>query len=78
MRVIVDSEQPLSPLKEVLSYGGKGKGKVEIVARIRDKEGDLNEEDVIIPLKDRYMVSPQVLMAVRSLQGVLDVQEVER
>ncbi|MBT7506089.1 MAG: DNA polymerase III subunit alpha, partial [Rhodospirillales bacterium] len=27
MRVIVDSEHPLSPLKEVLSYGGKGKGK---------------------------------------------------
>ncbi|MBT7505844.1 MAG: hypothetical protein HN644_06160 [Rhodospirillales bacterium] len=48
------------------------------MARIRDKEGAWNEEDVIIPLKDRYMVSPQVLMAVRSLQGVLDVQEVER
>jgi DNA polymerase III subunit alpha len=77
MRVIVDSQQPLSPLKEVLSYSGKGKGRVEIVARIRDEGGAYLDEDVIIPLKERYTVSPQVLMAVRSLQGVLDVQEVE-
>ena len=87
MRVIVGDATPLAPLKEVLEREGKGRGEVEIVTRVvhrngPDRKGEGNgngrkggSEDVTIQLSQKYAVTPAVLMAVRSMQGILEVQE---
>ncbi len=77
MRVVVDCEPPLTLLKEVLEREGKGRGTVELVTRLRDTDGKgAADRDVLIALQDRFAVTPNVLLAVRSLPGVLEVQEI--
>ena len=92
MRVVVQDDSPLAPLKEVLEREGKGRGEVEIVTRIKtgtgnggndsDNGGDNGGDhgggggdDITIHLNQRYAVTPAVLMAVRSMHGILEVQE---
>ncbi len=80
MRVVVKDETALAPLKEVLDREGRGRGEVEIVTRIRNGNGNSQgdgsrDEDIRISLGERYKVSPQMLLAVRSMHGILDVIE---
>ena len=75
MRVVVRDESPLAPLKEVLDREGRGRGEVEIITRVANRDNGGGDEDITIHLPQRYAVTPVVLMAVRSMQGILDVQE---
>ena len=90
MLVTVNDTTPLGPLKEVLDREGKGRGEVQIITRIAESGANADEEgrdsgnfgstggggeDITIQLPQRYAVTPAVLMAVRSIYGILDVQE---
>ena len=82
MRIVVRDAAPLAPLKEVLEREGRGRGEVEIVTRVAHQnggdnngEGETSLEDVTIHLAQKYAVTPAVLMAVRSMHGILEVQE---
>ncbi len=70
LRVYINSEAPLEPLKEVLSNERKGRGRVEIIPR------QPGYKSISIELKETYDISPGIYQAVRAIPGVLDVQEI--
>ncbi len=72
IQVVINNNNALVPLKEVLDIGDNGRGEVIVAARLKEGPGG---EDAIIPLPERYTVSPQLILAVRSLSGVVDVRE---
>jgi len=69
LRVIIDSEAPLGPLKEILDGERRGNGTIEIQARIP------GYSNLILRRKQRYDISPGVYRALRAVPGILDVQE---
>ena len=69
LRVFVASADPLRPLHDVLAGEGEGSGQVTVVSRL-----DAATE-VEIELPGRYAISPAVRQAVKSLPGILEVQE---
>jgi len=70
LQVFVDSEGPLTYLKEILDREGKGRGDVLITARLEATK------EVDIKLKQKYAITPQLLQAVKAVPGIVDVQEV--
>lgn len=70
LRVYINSEAPLEPLKEVLSNERKGRGRVEIIPRLP------GYKSITMELQDTYDISPGIYRAVRAIPGVLDVQEI--
>ncbi len=69
LRVFVASADPLRPLRDVLAGEGEGSGQVTVVSRL----GATTEVEIELP--DRYAISPAVRQAVKSLPGILKVQE---
>ena len=69
LRVFVNSADPLRPLHDVLAGEGEGSGEVTVVSRL-----DAATE-VEIRLPEHYAISPAVRQAVKSLPGILEVQE---
>ena len=69
LRVFVNSSDPLRPLHDMLAGEGEGSGEVTVVSRL-----DAATE-VEIRLPDRYAISPAVRQAVKSLPGIIEVQE---
>ncbi len=70
LRVFVGSAASLPPLREVLARQGKGRGRVKLVSRLD------GEREVEIALPGGYAVSPSVLLAIRTIPGIVDVQEI--
>ncbi|MDH5189500.1 MAG: DNA polymerase III subunit alpha, partial [Rhodospirillaceae bacterium] len=70
LTVAVDSDKGLDGLKEVLDGTNRGRGKVNIIARIAPAK------EVKITLKNQIEVTPKLLQAVRSLPGIAEVQEI--
>lgn len=70
LRVYINSEAPLEPLKDVLSNERKGRGRVEIIPR------QPGYKSITIELKETYDISPGIYQAVRAIPGILDVQEI--
>ena len=70
LRVYIDTDTPLEPLKDILSREKRGRGRVEIIPRIPGYEA------LTLELKDQYQISPEIYRAVRAIPGVLDVQEI--
>jgi len=70
LRVYIDTDAPLEPLKDILSREKRGRGRVEIIPRIPGYEA------LTLELKDQYQISPEIYRAVRAIPGVLDVQEI--
>ncbi|NIJ42704.1 DNA polymerase-3 subunit alpha [Parvibaculum indicum] len=68
MKVFVEDPSTLEPLKMRLKE--KGKGIVSLVL-LADKG-----REVEIELKDRYRVTPEIRGAVKSMTGVIEVQEI--
>jgi DNA polymerase-3 subunit alpha len=69
MRVVVESASPLGSLQGILGRQGRGKGPVKVVARTAGR-------DVEIELAASYAVTPEVLLEVKSLPGVVEVGEI--
>ncbi len=67
--VVIGGESPLAPLREVLESQGRGQVPVYVVPRLEDNR------EVVLSLNDRYAVSPAVIQAIKSVQGVLEVVE---
>ncbi len=70
LRVYINSEAPLGPLREVLSNERKGRGRVEIIPK------QPGYKSITIELKETYDISPGIYQAVRAIPGILDVQEI--
>ena len=70
LNIIVDNDKGLDGLKEVLASSGKGRGRVGVIARIPPAR------EVKISLKDGVRVTPELLYAVRTLPGIVEVQEI--
>jgi DNA polymerase-3 subunit alpha len=70
LRVYINSDAPLAPLKQFLSGERKGKGRVEIIPRLP------GYKSITLELKDKYYISPSIYQAVVSIPGILDVQEI--
>ena len=69
LRVFVESADPLRSLHDVLAGEGDGSGQVTVVSRL----GAATEVEIELP--GRYAISPAVRQAVKSLPGILEVQE---
>ncbi len=67
--VVIGGTSPLVPLREVLEEQGKGRVPVHVVPRLEDNR------EVVLTLNERYAVSPAVIQALKSVQGVLEVVE---
>tara|TARA_R100001129_G_scaffold108464_2_gene74361 strand:+ start:2726 stop:6331 length:3606 start_codon:yes stop_codon:yes gene_type:complete len=67
--VVIGGASPLAPLREVLESQGRGQVPVYVVPRLEDNR------EVVLSLNDRYAVSPAVIQAIKSVQGVLEVVE---
>ena len=63
LRVDVD------PLRDVLESQGRGRVPVHVVPRLEDNR------EVVLTLNETYAVSPAVIQALKSVQGVLEVVE---
>ncbi|HEC90617.1 MAG TPA: DNA polymerase III subunit alpha, partial [Alphaproteobacteria bacterium] len=70
MRVVVESESPLGSIKDLLERQGRGKGRVRVTARTAAGRS------VEIKLADAYAVSPELLLEVKALPGIVEVGEI--
>lgn len=70
IRVYLDNPDPLTPLRDILKREGRGRGRVEVIAK-----PDAGTE-IEIDLPETFKLSPAVFLAVRAIPGVLDVQEI--
>jgi len=72
LQVTVRALEPALEIREALKTVGKlGRGKIVIRTRPDDYPNDVDVE-----LKDKYVVSPEILAAVRSIPGVVEVHEI--
>ena len=67
--VVIGGEAPLAPVREVLEGQGPGQVPVYLVPRLED------DREVVLGLARKYAVSPAVIQALKSVNGVLDVRE---
>jgi DNA polymerase-3 subunit alpha len=70
LMVVLDGPDAVPPLHDLLDREGKGRGRVKLVARTGD------DTEITVDLGGRYKVSPEIMMAVKSLRGVAEVHEV--
>jgi DNA polymerase-3 subunit alpha len=73
MKIILSDEKPLKTLKTLLidKPENRGKGKVSIVFDPKDEKCEVE-----IPLRGGYAVTPQLRAMVKSLPGIIEVEEV--
>ena len=69
LKVFVDDAAPLPALREVLNREGRGRGEVVLVSRLG------LDAEVEVRLPGRFAVSPVVAQAVKSIPGIVEVQE---
>ncbi|WP_299440286.1 DNA polymerase III subunit alpha [uncultured Rhodospira sp.] len=69
LKIYVGEPGPLARVREILDQDPPGQRRVFVVARTPDREVDLD-------LNTRHRLSPETLMALRGVPGVLDVREV--
>ncbi len=70
LKVVVANDQPLPSLKQALAEGGKGRGRVEIVSRLDPAT------EVQMTLPGSYAISPELLLAVKNMPGVVEAVEI--
>ncbi|HEC90567.1 MAG TPA: DNA polymerase III subunit alpha, partial [Alphaproteobacteria bacterium] len=70
MRIVVESESPLGSLQGLLGRQERGKGRILLTARTAAGLG------VEIELADSYAVTPELLLEVKALPGVVEVGEI--
>ena len=71
MRIYLADESPVSDLKKILRDSGdqyRGRGRISLLL-------DLEDCDVEIPLTGGFAVTPALRAMVKSLPGVVDVEE---
>ncbi len=69
LTVVIDGDQPLKPLSEVLAGLKEGRAPIHVVPRLEDRR------EVDIDLKRGFALSPEVIAALKSVRGVLEVVE---
>jgi DNA polymerase-3 subunit alpha len=68
LRIVLESSDPLPALHEILTK--KGKGRVEIISH------PSADTEVQLTLPGGYSISPDVLLAVKSIPGIVDAIEI--
>jgi DNA polymerase-3 subunit alpha len=69
LRVVVDENGPVQTIADILSREPRGKSRIILVPQLGTRE-------VEIELKDRYALSAKALGALRSLPGIVTIEEV--
>ncbi|MBF0334543.1 MAG: DNA polymerase III subunit alpha [Alphaproteobacteria bacterium] len=69
LRVVIDSEAAIPPLRDLLGREARGRGRIVLVPRWPGRE-------VEIALKGAYALSPATIGALRTVPGVVEVAEV--
>ena len=70
IKVVIDSPDPLPLIKPILAGAGSGKSRVEIVSRLD------HGIEVQFILQEKYAVSPDVLLAVKAIPGIVEAVEI--
>ncbi|MCW8834838.1 MAG: DNA polymerase III subunit alpha [Rhodospirillales bacterium] len=66
----IDNEAPLGPLKDILQQQGRGRGEVHLITPLG------GSAEVTLRLGQGYAISPALFQAVRSIPGIVEVQEI--
>jgi len=69
LQVVLDGPEAVGPLHEILSREGQGRGRVKLIARTDD------DSEITLDLGEHFKVSPEIMLAVKSLRGVAEVLE---
>lgn len=69
LRIFVSDPTPLEALKKAIEQEKPGRGKVQLIA-------DLGEKQVELSLKGSYTLSPTFISTVRTMPGIIEIQEV--
>lgn len=69
VRVVVDSEAPLTPLSQLIAKAGRGKNQIVLVLR-------LDEQDVSLNIKHTVAITPQFMAQLQGMSGVVDFEEI--
>ncbi|MED5395094.1 MAG: OB-fold nucleic acid binding domain-containing protein, partial [Pseudomonadota bacterium] len=70
IKVVIDSPDPLPSIKQILADAGRGKGRVEVVSRLD------HGIEAQLTLQGKYAVSPDVLLAVKAVSGIIEALEI--
>jgi DNA polymerase-3 subunit alpha len=69
IRIVIEDDSPIKPLRALMSGEGRGRNKVAIVARIAGKEVDLG-------LKESITMTPKFMGELRTIPGIVEVEEI--
>lgn len=69
LKIVIGDETPIGPLREIIAKEPRGKGQVVLIARTGNREVEAR-------LSGSYALTPALMAAVRSMTGVLDIQEI--
>jgi DNA polymerase III subunit alpha len=69
LKITIRDEAPLQPLKALVAKEGRGRGRIAVIAQTETRE-------VEAWLGGGYALSPAMIGAVRTIPGVVDVQEI--
>jgi DNA polymerase III subunit alpha len=72
LRIYIDDDRPLPQVRQALERERDGRGEIQIVLGLD------REQEVELTLTERYSVSPAIAALLKSIPGVVDVQEVAR
>jgi len=70
VEVVLETTQPLAPLKDLLASGRRGEGKVRVISRLGA------EGEVTVELPGGYLVSSDVIGRLQALPGIVEVREI--
>ena len=70
IKVVIDSPDPLPSIKQILADAGRGNGRVEVVSRLD------HSIEAQLTLQGKYAVSPDVLLAVKAVSGIIEALEI--
>jgi DNA polymerase-3 subunit alpha len=69
LKIVIGDETPIAPLQAIIAKEPRGKGQLVLVARMGNREVETR-------LSGSFALTPDLMAAVRSMTGVLEIQEI--
>ena len=70
LKIWIDRIEPVGSLRDILSRQGEGKGSITLITKLTATQ------EVEINLGETFRVSPELLLAVKTIPGVTDAREI--
>ena len=71
LKIWIDQPRPIEALREILDRQGQGRGIIIIVFKIPE------HGEIEVDLGEKFKVSPELLLAIKTIPGVIDAREVQ-